>query len=118
MFDIRLNINYREIGINKKSLFLCETPHGITFNLCFENNPVIKIWSFIGTLPIDRAGTKYEYKNKNNSYPVSGVEITAEGDLNFYMTDILDYNEITCKDKIQNLITKYLDNHFKRRDRK
>lgn len=103
---IENGIIFREIDYRDGILYFCKTPFGQMFNLRFGNNQSIKIWSFIGTTSIGRVGTKYEWKNDNDSYPIVGIEITDDGDLSFYMTDILD-DDTTDRDKIQSLITTY-----------
>lgn len=90
-------------------LYLCETSYGQTFNLHIRNYQELKIWSFIGTTSIARAGAKYERKNENDSYPICGIEITDDGDLSFYMKDILAIDGSTAIDRIQNLITTYVN---------
>lgn len=90
-------------------LYLCETSYGQTFNLQIRNHQELKIWSFIGITSIVRAGAKYERKNENDSYPICGIEITDDGDLSFYIKDILAIDESTAIDRIQNLITTYVN---------
>lgn len=102
-------IAFRAINCRNGILYLCKTSFGQTFNLHIRNNQSIKIWSFIGTTSIDRAGTKYEWKNENDSYPIGGIEITDDGDLSFYMTDILAIDEPTVMDNIQKIITTYVN---------
>lgn len=102
-------ISFRKIDFKNGVLYLCTTPFGRTFNLGLKNNQSIKIWSFIGITSIDRAGNKYEWENENTSYPVGGIEITGEGDLSFYMEDVLIFDKNVDRCKIANLITIYIN---------
>lgn len=102
-------ITFREINCRDGILYLCKTSFGQTFNLHIRNNQSIKIWSFIGATSVDRAGTKYEWKNENDSHPIVGVEITDDGDLSFYMTDIPAINEPTGRVKLKKIIITFLN---------
>lgn len=106
---INKKIAFRKIECSDGILYLCETSYGQTFNLRMRNNQELKIWSFIGSTSIVRAGAKYERKNENDSYPFCGIEITDEGDLSFYINDILAIDGSTAIDRIQNLITTYVN---------
>lgn len=98
-------IAFREIDCRNGILYLCETSYGQTFNFNLQDNNSVKIWSFVGTASIDKAGTKCEWKSENDLYPIGGIEITDDGDLNFYMTDILTLDEPTGMVKVKNMIT-------------
>ena len=102
-------ISFRKIDFKNGCLYLCTTSFGLTFNLRLNNNQSIKIWSFIGTISTDKAGNKYEWKKENTSYPVGGIEITREGDLSFYMEDVLKFDEPVDRCKIADLITIYVN---------
>lgn len=107
---INKKIAFRKIECNDNViLYLCETSYGQTFNLQIRNHQELKIWSFIGITSIVRAGAKCERKNENDSYSFCGIEITDDGDLSFYMKDILAIDGSTAIDRIQNLITTYVN---------
>ena len=98
-------IAFREIDCRNGILYLCETSYGQTFNFNLQDDNSVKIWSFVGTASIDKAETKCEWKSENDLYPIGGIEITDDGDLNFFMTDILTLDEPTGMVKVKNMIT-------------
>ncbi len=87
-----LNIKYRKLDFGNGSLLLCTLPNSLTFDLFVGDDPTIKLWSFIGTAPADKAGVRWEYKEPDQLYPVIGMEVTDEGDLNFYAIQTLAPN--------------------------
>lgn len=100
-----MGIIYREIQFKKGTLFFCELLNGCSFNICFNNNRTIKIWSFIGTVSIRRAGTKYEWRGTADTSMRMGLEVTGDGDVNFYISDTLESKDI--KEHIDQLIEWY-----------
>lgn len=80
-----LEIDYRIVNLKDCMLFFCELPTGQIFDIQLEENRELKIWTFVGKTEIEKAGIKYERAISNGKQIKIGIEVTNEGDLNFYM---------------------------------
>lgn len=98
-------ISFRKIDYRNGTLYLCRTPFGQTFNLRLKNNQSIKIWSFVGSVPVKNINVRYVYKKPADSSSTVGIEITDEGDISFYVLQTLDLKH--DKSRIRSLIESY-----------
>lgn len=90
-------------------LFFCKSTYGHTFNLCMENNQTLKLWSFIGEVPVKSTKVQYKWEKTNDSYTVVGIEVTDEGDLNFYALQTIGSNEKLIANRAHKLIDCYVE---------
>lgn len=86
-------------------LFFCELPTGQIFDIQLKKNQYLKIWSFVGTVETENAGTQYEITTNTEVQIKMEIEVTEEGDLNFYMIQDISFNE---KQSVYKAIDGYL----------
>ncbi len=98
-------ISFRRIDFKNGALYFCTTPFGRTFNLQLKNNQSIKIWSFVGSVSVKNINVRYVYKKPNDSSLTVGIEVTDEGDISFYVLQVLDIKH--PKSRIRLLIESY-----------
>lgn len=97
-----LRIKYREVDLKQKKLLFCRLLTGQTFDISIENDQVIKIWSFVGTVDIEKSGFHYEFNTADTIITEAGIDVTDEGDLCFYAvqkrkTDDKQTKSCVCK---------------------
>ncbi len=90
-------------------LFFCESNYGYTFNLCLKNNQTLKIWSFIGEFPDKKTKVQYKLEKINDSYTIVGIDVTDDGDLNFYALQTIGSNKILIVNQVHKLIGCYME---------
>lgn len=106
----RLGIKYRELPCGNGVLYLCRIPaNGYTFDMKCDNHGVIRLWRFIGTAPLSKAGSKFEYRNPKQLCSVVGMEVTDEGDVSFYAEQKVDVADVKSFAQIDRMITRYVN---------
>lgn len=86
------HITYRINNYSDGTFFFCclPPPNKLTFDL-FEKTDSVRLWRFIGTAPSSRIGTKWEHQKQ--PLEVTGLEVTAEGDICLYTELSIDEND-------------------------
>lgn len=102
-----LDIEYRKINIKDGAVYFCFSLNTDTFNLLAKNDGTIKLWRFVEIAPLKKANTKWEYRRSNNPYMAIGLEITDEGDVDFYAEQFIDMNAPEKDQLIRKMITGY-----------
>lgn len=58
-------------------------------------------------VPIEKAGTRWEYKKPDEGSLAIGFEVTDEGDLSFYVEQVLGYAVKGFINPVRNLVKGY-----------
>lgn len=103
-----LEIQYRKVNLKDSVMFFCELPTGQIFDIQLEEKRGLEIWTFVGKTDIEKAGMKYERVICNNEQIKVGIEVTDEGDLNFYMIQDISYAGKQSVQPAYKLINSYL----------
>lgn len=105
----RLGIQHRDVPYGSGVLCFCTIPvNGLTFDVWYANNGMIRIWRFVDTAPASKAGTRWEYRNPNHPDAVAGIEVTEEGDVNFYAEQNLDGTDSRSAARIESMIRGFI----------
>lgn len=105
-FD-RLHIRYRKIEFTDGSLFFCTPLNGLTFDLFTGTDGSIRLWRFVGSAPVEKAGARFEYRKPEYPHTAIGLEVTEEGDLCFYAEQIINAANPQKKHRILKMISGY-----------
>lgn len=105
----RLGISYRGFSCGKGAFFYCKIPtDGYTFDLQYDEDGTIRLWRFVGTAPISKAGKRYECRKPNYPHTAVGIEVTDEGDLSFYAEQKIDPHDSSREECIIRMIEGYV----------
>lgn len=105
----RLGINYRALPCGSGAFYYCKIPaSGCTFDLQCDGHDKIRLWRFIGTAPIARAGNRYEYRDPCCPCAAVGMEVTNEGDVSFYAEQKIDITNSHSAARIHKMIRGYI----------
>ena len=96
------NIQYRQFELKDENLFFCTLPNGLTFDILIKQDE-IKLWRFVGTTSVSKAGTKMEYHLPDKPYTF-GFEVTDEGDICFYAHQKIDLDDSKTIDSLKDII--------------
>lgn len=107
-----LGIEHREVNLKKDILFFCKTPSGQTFNVQLKNNQMVKIWSFVSSTAVEKAGSRYEFITCADGHTKAGIEVTTEGDLSYYMTQTINFDQKRSVESLYRNIDSYLQMLF------
>ena len=87
----RLGILYRDLPCRNGELYFCTIPsNGITFDLQYSKDGTIRLWRFVSTTTISKAGVRCEYRKQNYPHAVIGIEVTDEGDISLFAEQKID----------------------------
>lgn len=87
----RLAINFREYPCKTGALYFCTDPAtGLTFDMKYEEDGTIHLWRFIGESTVLVSGTRCEYRSPKKPNSAIGIEVTNDGEINFYARQMLD----------------------------
>lgn len=104
----RFNISYRRLSCVSSEIYFCRIPTGMTFNLKCESDGTIKLWRFVGSVPLSKAGIRYEYPLPNDSQVVLGLEVTSDGDISFYEEGKICSDGAERESQIRRMIENYI----------
>ncbi len=105
----RLCIAYRELPCKNGWFYYCKSSvDGVSFNIKTDDDGTIRLWRFVGTAPISRAGKRCEYRRPEYPHAVVGMEVTEEGDLCFYVELKIDPTDSDREDCITHIIDNYV----------
>ena len=102
----KYNIQYRQFALKDDNFLFCTLPNGLTFDILIKQDE-IKLWRFVGTTSVSKAGIQMEYRSQDIPYTVLGFEVTDEGDICFYAKQKIDYDDFVRSD-ISDLIGNYI----------
>lgn len=102
-----LGIRYRRICLKDGILYFCSLPNELTFDLFMGSDGVIKLWRFVSSVPVSKAGMRCEYRRPDHSDTAIGFEITGEGDLCLYAEQKVDTGNLLRKRRIFRMIAGY-----------
>lgn len=107
----RLRIKYRKLPCRDGAFYYCTIPfNGYTFDLqCEDKDNTVRIWRFIGTAPLSKAGRRCEYRNPHYPWAVIGMEVTDEGDVSFYAEQKIEMTDRKSAARIDKMISGYID---------
>ena len=107
----RLRIKYRKLPWREGAFYYCTIPsNGYTFDLqCEDKDNTVRIWKFIGTAPLSKAGRRCEYRNPHYPWAVIGMEVTDEGDVSFYAEQKIEMTDRKSAARIDKMISGYID---------
>lgn len=107
----RLRIKYRKLPCRDGAFYYCTIPfNGYTFDLqCGDKDNTVRIWRFIGTAPLSKAGRRCEYRNPHYPWAVIGMEVTDEGDVSFYAEQKIEMTDRKSAARIDKMISGYID---------
>lgn len=102
-----LNIKYRKIDFKNGELYFCTLPSQLTFDLFEGIDGTIKLWSFVGSVPVSKAGMRCEYRSPDHPDTAIGFEVTDEGDLCLYAEQMVDADSPLRERRIFRMIAGY-----------
>lgn len=105
-FD-HLHIKYRKIVFMGCTLFFCTSPNGLTFDLFTDTEGNVRLWRFVGSAPVEKAGTRSEYRKPEYPHTAIGLEVTKDGDLCFYAEQIINAATPQKEHRILKMISRY-----------
>ena len=107
----RLRIKYRKLPCRDGAFYYCTIPfNGYTFDLqCGDKDNTVRIWRFIGTAPLSKAGRRCEYRNPHYPWAVIGMEVTDEGDVSFYAEQKIEMTDRKSAARIDKMISGYIE---------
>lgn len=106
----RLGISYKKLPCRKGEFFYCKSPTGdATFNLKYDENGIIRLWRFVATAPISKAGKHCVYRKPDYPYAKIGIEVTDEGDVCFFAEQAIDINDPQKIFRIDKMISGYIN---------
>lgn len=104
-----LRINYREFPCENGKFYFCINPvNGVAFDLKQGEDGIIRLWRFVGTAPVSKAGFRCEYRKPQNPSSLIGLEITDEGDICLYAQRDISCDDPKSKEHIYNMIKGYI----------
>lgn len=105
----RLHIRYRKIDFTDGTLSFCTPPNGLTFDLFTGTDGSIRLWRFVGSVPVEKAGACFEYRKPEYPHTAIGFEVTEEGDLCFYAEQIINATDPQKEHRILKMISGYFE---------
>lgn len=103
----KMHIKYDKNNFSSGILYFCTLPNGLTFDLFAGKDGTIRLWRFVSTMPVSKAGTCLAYRDPRRSHISFGFEVTEEGDLCFYAELAVDAGCQEKGDRIHNTIELY-----------
>lgn len=105
----RLGINYREFPHRSGEFYFCTIPENeLSFDIQYEEDGMVRLWRFVGTAPLSKAGRRYEYRSPKFPHAAVGVEVTDEGDISYYAERKIDIADSRSATLIDRLIRGYI----------
>lgn len=103
----KLNVKCRKVQLSDGVLLFCTLPNGLTYDLSVCKDGSIRLWRFVGTTSISKAGTRIEYRNPRCPDAAVGFEVTDEGDICLYAENKIDFDNPHSIKSICKLIEGY-----------
>ncbi len=90
--------------------YFCTVPTDkrITFNLRVSPSRTIRLWRFIGTVPLSAAGHRWEYRKPGGPRALIGLEVTAEGDVCLFAEQDLEPQGAQNRARIARMLVGYI----------
>lgn len=102
-----LNIRYRKIVFSDGELYFCTLTGGLTFDLFVGTDGLVRVWRFVSSVPVCKAGACIEYRKPEYPHMSLGFEVTEDGDLCFYAEQGIDANDSQKEHRVTKLIRNY-----------
>lgn len=103
-----LDVKYRKSAFSDGTLYFCTLPNQLTFDLFEGKDGSIKLWRFVGAVPISRAGMRCEYHKPDRPDAAIGLEVTGEGDLCFYAQQRIAEDDLRKEARIRRMVNGYI----------
>lgn len=104
----RLGINYRAFPSRDGIFLFCKIlSNGLTFDLKYDGNGVLRLWRFVDTIPDLKAGKRCEFQEPNHPHTTIGIEITDEGDVCFYAQQQISNSIPKRSERIHDMVNLY-----------
>lgn len=103
----RLDIPYRRSCLKDGILYFCSLPNELTFDLFMGSDGIIKLWRFVSTVPVSKAGMRCEYRRPDHPDTAIGFEVTDECDLCLYAEQRIDADNPLRERRIFRMIAVY-----------
>lgn len=96
-------VRYRKLG---DDVYFCMLLNGLTFDLRCSDGDTLRMWRFVDSDPISKAGTRFVCCRANATL---GVEITEEGEVELFAEYRYDYKSPDIEQRIRKMLTGYID---------
>lgn len=104
----RLGITHRDLPCRNGEFYFCTIPStGTTFDLQCGEDDTIRLWRFVDTTSLSKAGMRCEYRKPSHPHTVIGLEVTDEGDVSLYAEQRIDGNAPQRESRIVRMIEGY-----------
>lgn len=100
---LEFGVRYRKLG---DALYFCILPNSLTFNLRCSDDDTLRMWRFVDSAPLDRAGTRFACYRANATL---GVEITDEGNVELFAEYRYDHKAPDIEQRIRKMLTGYIN---------
>lgn len=100
---LEVGVCYRKLG---DGLYFCMLPNGLTFDLMHSDGKTIRMWRFIDSAPLPKAGIRFVCCRANATL---GVEITDEGEVELFAEYRYDRKSPDIEQRIRKMLAGYID---------